>query len=63
MAATNCSAEVAKVNVEACQLLPEDQSVSRGGKAPYCDVLTLVQELYEDESTRVVYHHYMLFKI
>ncbi|XP_065528705.1 alpha-2-HS-glycoprotein [Lathamus discolor] len=26
VAATNCSAEVAKVNVEACQLLPEDQS-------------------------------------
>uniref|UniRef100_A0A8V5FS46 Uncharacterized protein n=1 Tax=Melopsittacus undulatus TaxID=13146 RepID=A0A8V5FS46_MELUD len=37
VAATNCSAEVAKVNVEACQLLPEDQSVSRSGKAVCCD--------------------------
>lgn len=28
VAATNCTAEEAKANLEACQLLPEDQSVS-----------------------------------
>lgn len=54
--ATNCSAEEAKANVGACQLLPEDQSVSMAAHQPQSpqlwgrkaasrwDVLALEQE-------------------
>uniref|UniRef100_A0A8C9FD15 Alpha 2-HS glycoprotein n=1 Tax=Pavo cristatus TaxID=9049 RepID=A0A8C9FD15_PAVCR len=55
VAATNCTSQQAKDNLEACQLLPEDQSVSmpahqpssrqlRGRTEACCDALALVQE-------------------
>lgn len=55
VAATNCTSQQAKDNLEACQLLPEDQSVSmpahqstslqlRGRTEACCDALVLAQE-------------------